>query len=96
METGIELITKERTRQIEVEGWDSEHDDKHGLRPCPVFVGQNIANNVLQINAVLTEGLAKDGNALDGFTDALKIQEKWQQIKLKRSTEMFSRKLKIQ
>lgn len=26
MKTGIELITEERKRQIEVEGWDSEHD----------------------------------------------------------------------
>lgn len=27
--TGIELITAERQRQIEVEGWTHEHDDKH-------------------------------------------------------------------
>jgi len=27
--TGIELITKERQRQIEVEGWTPEHDAKH-------------------------------------------------------------------
>lgn len=27
--TGIELITAERKRQIEVEGWSSEHDDCH-------------------------------------------------------------------
>lgn len=26
---GIELITAERQRQIEVEGWTQEHDDKH-------------------------------------------------------------------
>lgn len=29
MKTGIELIAEERTRQIEVEGWTSDHDDKH-------------------------------------------------------------------
>ena len=29
MKTGIELITAERKRQIEVEGWTTEHDDKH-------------------------------------------------------------------
>lgn len=29
METGIELISAERKRQIEVEGWTPEHDDKH-------------------------------------------------------------------
>ncbi len=28
METGIELIAAERKRQIEVEGWTPEHDDK--------------------------------------------------------------------
>lgn len=27
--TGIELITDERKRQIEVEGWNSEHDAEH-------------------------------------------------------------------
>lgn len=29
METGIELIAKERQRQIEQEGWTPEHDDQH-------------------------------------------------------------------
>lgn len=29
MKTGIELITKERKRQIEKEGWTAEHDDDH-------------------------------------------------------------------
>ena len=29
MKTGIELIAEERQRQIEVEGWTPEHDDKH-------------------------------------------------------------------
>lgn len=29
MKTGSELITEERQRQIEVEGWTSEHDDEH-------------------------------------------------------------------
>jgi hypothetical protein len=29
MKTGIELITEERKRQIEVEGWTPEHDDEH-------------------------------------------------------------------
>lgn len=29
METGIELIAKERQRQIEVEGWTVEHDEKN-------------------------------------------------------------------
>ena len=30
MKTGIELITDERTRQIEIEGWTKEHDAEHG------------------------------------------------------------------
>lgn len=29
MKTGIELIAKERRRQIEVEGWTPEHDAEH-------------------------------------------------------------------
>lgn len=29
METGIGLITEERTRQIEKEGWTPSHDDDH-------------------------------------------------------------------
>ena len=29
MKTGIELITEERTRQIEKEGWTPSHDDNH-------------------------------------------------------------------
>ena len=28
--TGIEIITKERLRQIEEEGWTPEHDSEHG------------------------------------------------------------------
>ena len=31
MKTGIELITEERQRQIEVEGWTPEHDAKHAF-----------------------------------------------------------------
>ncbi len=33
MKTGTELITEERQRQIDVEGWDSEHDDEHTSMP---------------------------------------------------------------
>jgi len=29
MKTGIELITDERKRQIEIEGWTPEHDAQH-------------------------------------------------------------------
>lgn len=29
MKTGIELIAEERQRQIDVEGWTSEHDDAY-------------------------------------------------------------------
>ena len=29
MKTGIELITEERLRQIEKEGWTKEHDSEH-------------------------------------------------------------------
>ena len=29
MKSGIELITDERQRQIDVEGWSAEHDEQH-------------------------------------------------------------------
>lgn len=29
MKTGIELITDERKRQVDEEGWTAEHDDEH-------------------------------------------------------------------
>ena len=29
VKTGIEFISDERKRQIEVEGYDEEHDDRH-------------------------------------------------------------------
>lgn len=29
MKTAIELITEERQRQIDAEGWTAEHDDEH-------------------------------------------------------------------
>lgn len=32
MQTGVELITAERKRQIEKEGWTAEHDDTHARR----------------------------------------------------------------
>jgi hypothetical protein len=34
--TGIQLIGKERKRQIEVEGWTPEHDDKHSLEELAI------------------------------------------------------------
>lgn len=30
MKTGVEFIAEERKRQIEMEGWTPEHDDRHG------------------------------------------------------------------
>jgi hypothetical protein len=40
----------------------------------------------------LTTGLAKDGLALEGFIDALNIQNEWQGLKLKRSMERMCRR----
>lgn len=31
MKTGAQLITEERNRQIEVEGYDKEHDENHDI-----------------------------------------------------------------
>lgn len=49
---GSERIAKERKRQIEVEGWNSEHDGNHGddlawaavcyAAPGPVFESQGV------------------------------------------------------
>ena len=35
MKTGIELIAEERQRQIEVEGYDAQHDSHHS--PCKLI-----------------------------------------------------------
>lgn len=31
MSKGTDLIAEERQRQVDVEGWTAEHDDKHGV-----------------------------------------------------------------
>jgi hypothetical protein len=49
--TGVELIAAERQRQIEVEGWTPEHDDRHD--------GQEIATAAA---AYLLEGVARQGH----------------------------------
>ncbi len=36
MKTGIQLISDERARQIEVEGWTPEHDDEHDLHEMAI------------------------------------------------------------
>lgn len=37
MKTGIELITEERQRQLEKEGWTSKHDDQHTSQQLPIL-----------------------------------------------------------
>lgn len=39
MKTGIELIAEERQRQIEVEGWTEEHDDRHSQSELAIAGG---------------------------------------------------------
>lgn len=55
----------------------------------------DVADEMAAALKKLTEGLAKDGVALEGFTDAIAIQNKWAQIKLKRSIERYCAKQKI-
>lgn len=55
----------------------------------------DVADEMAAALKKLTEGLAKDGVALEGFTDALAIQNKWAQIKLKRTIERWCAKQKI-
>jgi hypothetical protein len=51
MKTGAELITQERRRQIEVEGWSAGHDEQHARMQltkaaiCYIFV----ANEILKL-----------------------------------------------
>jgi hypothetical protein len=51
--TGADMITAERERQIAVEGWSAEHDDRHAdgqmalaavcyAAPCPIYVKTDI------------------------------------------------------
>lgn len=53
--TGIELIAAERQRQIEVEGWTSEHDDQH---ICGILAKQAASLAVNHTDAVVTEDVA--------------------------------------
>jgi hypothetical protein len=49
-ESGIDLISAERNRQMQVEGWTPEHDDKHivgellSASVCYVLAGDCLAN----------------------------------------------------
>lgn len=58
--TGIELIAAERKRQIDVEGFDSQHDEQHGdgelLRaaicyatPVVIYTVEDFTNEVIQL-----------------------------------------------
>lgn len=49
----------------------------------------DVADEMSEAIKKLTDGLAKDGVALDGFTNAIQIRQKWAQIKLKRSMERY-------
>jgi hypothetical protein len=49
----------------------------------------DIADQMADSLKKLTDGLAKDGVAIEGFTNAIAIQKKWAEIKLKRELERF-------
>lgn len=56
MKTGIQLIAEERHRQINDEGWTSEHDDQHdtaqlsGAAACYAIAANELASPVPYIN----------------------------------------------
>lgn len=45
MKTGAKLIAEERARQISVEGWTPEHDDKHRRRQLAVAAESYLATH---------------------------------------------------
>ncbi len=49
----------------------------------------DVADEMAAALKKITDGLAKDGVALEGFTEAIAIQNKWAQIKFKRTMERF-------
>lgn len=49
----------------------------------------DVADEMAKALSQLTAGLAKDGVAIEGFTKAIEIQNKWAEIKLKRSLELI-------
>lgn len=55
----------------------------------------DVADEMAAALKKITDGLAKDGVALEGFTEAIAIQNKWAQIKLKRTMECFAHNVKI-
>ena len=58
--TAIELIAAERERQVAVEGWTPEHDDKHG-RGELLSAAQSYAFAVPKAIAIQRELIAMDG-----------------------------------
>lgn len=54
MSQGFERITKERKRQIDVEGWTASHDDEHGPFVLEM-AGQSYRNAVNQDSTVPSE-----------------------------------------
>src|SRR6185503_9609265 len=46
MKTGIELITEERQRQIEKEGWNESHDKEHSNMELSGAAGCYVANAI--------------------------------------------------
>jgi len=47
----------------------------------------DVADEMAEALRKLTDGLAKDGTALEGFTNAIAVQEKWSRIKIKKMFE---------
>lgn len=54
-EPGATLIAKERKRQIEVEGWDAEHDEDH-TSMCLATAGASYALDVVSKHAEVSKG----------------------------------------
>lgn len=60
MKTGIELITEERARQVEKEGWKATHDDKHKMAELATAAICYIRNAMAWIRLKETDDLGPE------------------------------------
>jgi len=72
MKTGIELIIEERQRQIDKEGWDSEHDDSHTsmcLATASASYALHVASNHADVHESWKEILKECSNKVWPFDE---------------------------
>ena len=52
----------------------------------------DVADKMAKALQKLTDGLAQDGTALEGFVDAINVQQEWSDIRFKRNLELYLRR----